>query len=150
MSLASCRARKTESVSELTRKETTITERLVPVKIKGDTSGSAKQLRVKDGKIVIDREIYTDRSDRAGAPIVNIDTAGILEVKCPCLEQETEVKVSDTETTTEKIVEKTVEVPVNYVTDWQVFQIWLGRILLAGIILWGLIFILRKRSIFFR
>lgn len=122
---------------------------MVPVKIKGDTSGSAKQLKVKDGKIVIDREIYTDRSDRAGAPIVSVDTSGILEVKCPCLEQETEVKVTDTNSTSEKIIEKTVEVPVNYVTDWQVFQIWLGRILLAGIFLWVVVLILKKRMSFF-
>lgn len=121
----------------------------MPVTIKGDTSGSAKQLKVKDGKIVIDRDIYTDKSDRAGAPIISIDTAGILDVKCPCLDVVEEVKVTDTNSSSEKIVEKIVEVPVNYITDWQNFQIWLGRILLFGIILWVVILTVRKRLFFF-
>jgi hypothetical protein len=118
---------------------------MVPVTIKGDTSGSASQLKVKDGKIVLDREMFSDKSDRAGAPIIDIDTAGVLRVKCPCLDFKTEVKVTDTKSTDEKSVQKTVEVPVNYVTDWQNFQIWLGRGLLLGIILWGLTLIIRKR-----
>ena len=149
IALTGCRTRKTESISEISKKETTITERMVPVTIKGDTSGSAKQLKVKDGKIVIDRDIYTDKSDRAGAPIISIDTAGILDVKCPCLDVVEEVKVTDTNSSSEKIVEKIVEVPVNYITDWQNFQIWLGRILLFGIILWVVILTVRKRLFFF-
>jgi len=145
LALTSCRTRKSESISEISRKETTITERMVPVTIKGDTSGSASQLKVKDGKIVLDREIFSDKSDRAGAPIIDIDTAGVLRVKCPCLDFKTEVKVSDTNSTAEKTVEKTVRIPVNYVTNWQNFQIWLGRGLLLGIILWVITLIIRKR-----
>jgi hypothetical protein len=148
--LTSCKTRKSESISEISKKETTITERFVPVTVKGDTSGSASQLRVKDGKITIDRNIYTDKSDRAGAPIIDIDTAGVLRVKCPCLDFKTEVKVSDTKSTAEKSVQKTVRIPVNHVTDWQIFQIWLGRLLLFGGILWVLILTVRKRIGFFR
>lgn len=143
--LTSCKTRKSESISEISKKETTITERFVPVTVKGDTSGSASQLRVKDGKITIDRNIYTDKSDRAGAPIIDIDTAGVLKVKCPCLDVVEQVKVTDTNSTAEKTVEKTVRIPVNYVTDWQNFQIWLGRGLLLGIILWVVTLIIRKR-----
>jgi hypothetical protein len=143
--LTSCKTRKSESISEISKKETTITERFVPVTVKGDTSGSASQLRVKDGKITIDRNIYTDKSDRAGAPIIDIDTAGVLRVKCPCLDVVEQVKVTDTNSTAEKTVEKTVRIPVNYVTDWQNFQIWLGRGLLLGIILWVVTLIIRKR-----
>lgn len=143
--LTSCKTRKTETISEISKKETTITERFVPVTVKGDTSGSASQLRVKDGKITIDRNIYTDKSDRAGAPIIDIDTAGVLKVKCPCLDVVEQVKVTDTNSTAEKTVEKTVRIPVNYVTNWQNFQIWLGRGLLLGIILWVVTLIIRKR-----
>lgn len=145
IALTSCRTRKSESISEISRKETTITERFVPVTVKGDTSGSASQLRFKNGKITIDRNIYTDKSDRAGAPIIDIDTAGVLRVKCPCLDFKTDVKVTDTNSTTEKSIEKTVRIPVNYVTNWQNFQIWLGRILVLGIILWVVTLIIRKR-----
>jgi hypothetical protein len=148
--LTSCKTRKSESISEISKKETTITERFVPVTVKGDTSGSASQLKVKDGKITIDRNIYTDKSDRAGAPIIDIDTVGVLRVKCPCLDVVEQVKVTDTNFTDEKTVEKTVRIPVNHVTDWQIFQIWLGRLLLFGGILWVLIPMARKRIGFFR
>jgi len=150
LTITSCRTRKSETISEINKKETTITERFVPVTVKGDTSGSASQLKIKDGKIVIDRNIYTDKSSRAGAPIVSVDTNGILKVKCPCLDFKTEVKVKDTNSASEKSFTKTVRVPVNYVTQWQIFQMWLGRLLPFVIILWVLIPMLRKRISIFR
>lgn len=147
LTMVSCRTRKSE-VSEISKKETTITDRMVDIEIKGDTSGSASQLSVKDGKIVLGPVIYSEESDRAGAPIISVDTNGILKVKCPCLDFKTQAKVTDTNT--KSTSEKTIKIPVNYVTQWQIFQIWLGRILLGIGILWVLLLILKKRIPFFR
>lgn len=138
LATASCGTRKHVAPETHVKDSTAVvvTPRKIDIAVKGDTSGSVSQLKVKDGKITIDHELDAFSSSKVGKPIVDIDSAGILKVKCPCLDQVVQAEVSDT-TKTESHVSKIIDVRYeNYITGFQNFQIWCGRILLLMLVLY--------------
>lgn len=149
LATASCGTRKHVAPETHVKDSTAVvvTPRKIDISVKGDTSGSVSQLKVKDGKITIDRELDAFSSSKVGKPIVDIDSAGILKVKCPCLDQVVQAEVSDTTKTTSH-VERITEVRYeNYLTGFQNFQIWGWWIIVALSSLW-VIFKIFKRWVF--
>lgn len=147
--LASCRTHKAAQPERIVKDSSSVvvTPRKVDIAVKGDTSGSVSQLKVKDGKIVLDRELTAFSSSKVAKPIIEIDTAGILNVKCPCLDQVVQAEVADT-TKTNSHVERITEVRYeNYLTGFQNFQIWGWWIIVALSSLW-VIFRIIKRWVF--
>jgi len=144
---AGCAKKTAPSVNTLESKRVTITPREVPVTIKADSSQAAFKLDVKpDGKIEANK-IISVAGNRAAEPWVEVDTAGVLRVKCPCLEVTENVTVTDTKEETNKTTTITKVEYTNVLTGWQWFQVWTGRIVAGLIFLWLVFRQIKKRTI---
>lgn len=119
LTLASCAGRKhTPSVTTESETTTTITPRKVDIPVPGDTSGSVVQLKANpDGKITPSRKIDSYSSKIAAEPIIEIDTNGILKVKCPCLDRNVQATVNDTESVKSKST-SSIEIRYENVLKW--------------------------------
>ena len=106
-------------------------EREIELNLKGDTSEAVFDTKTN-------RMVSEKSSKIAGAPIIEVDTNGILRVKCPCLDRKETAKVSDTVKEVERVKTITRYEP----TRWQSFLI--KAVPLLIIIILVLLFLLRE------
>lgn len=106
-------------------------EREIELNLKGDTSEAVFDTKTN-------RTVSEKSSDIAGSPIIEVDTNGILRVKCPCLDRKETAKVSDTVSETERVKTITRYEP----TPWQ--SILIKSVPVLIIIILVLIFLLRE------
>lgn len=141
--VAGCAKKTVPTVENIESKRVTITPRRVPVTVKADTSAAA--YRFTPGPSPKIEKLASVAGERAAEPWVELDTAGVLRIKCPCLEHTENVTVNDTKEETDKTVTITKVEYINELTGWQWFQIWTGRILLGILTLWIVYLIFIRR-----
>ena len=141
--VAGCAKKTVPTVENIESKRVTITPRQVPVTVKADTSAAA--YRFTPGPEPKLEKLASVAGERAAEPWVELDTAGVLRIKCPCLEHTENVTVNDTKEESAKIVTITKVEYINELTGWQWFQIWTGRILLGALLLWTSYRIIRAK-----
>ena len=122
---ASCRAKPRASVETIESKKATIIQREIELTIPEDSSSAAYLIAPDKNGQTRAKKLSSHQNKRAGEPVINIDTNGILRVKCPCLEFKATAVVNDTKT--ESSTQETVNNIVYQPSKWQWFQIYLGR-----------------------
>lgn len=142
---SSCRSNKQLAAVE------TITPREVTATAKGDTSKAKYDLLdiLRSNELVRPvtsrnlRPTFVKESDAAKAPIVTVtaDEKGnkSLDIDCPCPPQQVKIVAYDRY--------KTEFIEVNKLTDWQIAQVWLGRLFLLILSGWLILKGLRLKGV---
>lgn len=105
-----------------------IIERLVPVELPTDSAIIAALFACDSTNQVYLKELSESKSQHMQSAVSFQD--GKLNYKAKTNPDTVFIHVTDTIRLQEKAVKVEVPVKVNYVNQWQIFQIWMGRILL--------------------
>ncbi len=152
--LFSCKASKQFTAQPTQERITTITKQVhdTVLVVKADTARLAAKLEVDSvGKVKLVKKTTDYRpqataTGRAKEPLVTIDDNNNLYVECDC--DSAAIRFGWTETTTKDSTTITIVPPPviieKPVSKWRWVQIWAGRIFLLLLLLYLILFILKK------